>query len=1190
MAKKLAVTWLLGSVMPLWIGLATAEPLKVKPAPPTTAASSPAEGQEGKALKEDRSELRGVVIEEISKGSALEKAGFQVGDAILSWVRLPNPPANPEAAQGELASYFDWLELKVEQAPRGKVVLSCRRGGAHLEITVEPGVWDTKMRPALSQGLEEIYQSGKAQFAAGDLEAAVRAWRSLTDSTRGEGRGDLRAWILLRLGEAWGERGEWGKAVEACREALGASDPSIQVAVWEALGEAHEMRSEYEKAEKAYAAALEIRQRICPTSLGKASSLNHLGDVAWARGESDRALDYFERGLRIREQLAPQSLDMAESLFNLGMTARARGDLEHAYDYYHQGLNIQMQLSPLSLVVANSLNSLGLLAHNRGDLDLADDYHHRSLQMKEKLAPNSLTVAYSLNNLGALALDRGELDRAHDYHLQAMRIRERLAPQSLDVANSLNNLGTVAHARGELIRAFDFYFQALQIRKRLAPQSLMVAYSLSNLGALARDRKDLEGALSYNLQALRIFEQLAPESLSVASCLNNLGALAEDRGELDRAYNYHFHSLQIRNRLAPQSLAASTSLLNLGDVSLVRKDFDRAQNYLLQALRIKEHLAPRSYEEAIILSYLGDIARARGFLDSARNFYSRALDTLEHQVSRLGGSYSVQAGFRVQHGAYYQSLRDLLLAQSRFDEAFHGLERFRAQTFLTMLAERDTAFTADIPQELDHERRRIGAQYDRTLKKLAGLNPRDDSEAIEATRKELQKLDDESGDIEARIRQASPRLAALRYPQPLDAAAAQQALDSGTLLLSFSVGKDRTALYTLSRERSLEVKTLPLGDEAFRSRVKLLLSLTREAKGGSSLGEHRRTQLQAVSRDIYTELLGPVADRIAASERLLILPDGPLHVLPFGALVRDSKDGPQYLAAWKPLHVALSATVYAELKQRRHSASDQNTPQAPLQLAAFGDPVYPQRLAALKKASTDPLPAEDAIGAGRGDPTVRGAAERGLFDFQPLPYTRREVLEIASLFPAGTARTYLGPEALEERIKSLDPKTRILHLAAHASVDEHLPSGSFIALTIPEGTPPDGTGPQRDNGLLQVWEIFEQVRLNADLVVLSACDTGLGEELGGEGLIGLTRAFQYAGARSVMASLWSVNDQATAELMIRFYKHLRAGLPKDQALQAAQRELIAGPIEITSDTGERVLRDFSSPYYWAGFQLYGDWQ
>lgn len=175
-------------------------------------------------------------------------------------------------------------------------------------------------------------------------------------------------------------------------------------------------------------------------------------------------------------------------------------------------------------------------------------------------------------------------------------------------------------------------------------------------------------------------------------------------------------------------------------------------------------------------------------------------------------------------------------------------------------------------------------------------------------------------------------------------------------------------------------------------------------------------------------------------------------------------------------------------------------------------------------------------------------------------------------------------------MKSLDPKTRILHLAAHGYTDEHLPSSSFVALTIPEDTSSADANPKRDNGLLQVWEIFEKVRLDADLVVLSACDTGLGEEQGGEGLIGLTRAFQYAGARTVMASLWSVQDQATSELMIRFYKHLRAGKSKDEALRQAQIELIRGPIEVVNEKGEKTLFDASAPYYWAGFQVYGDWQ
>jgi CHAT domain-containing protein len=192
---------------------------------------------------------------------------------------------------------------------------------------------------------------------------------------------------------------------------------------------------------------------------------------------------------------------------------------------------------------------------------------------------------------------------------------------------------------------------------------------------------------------------------------------------------------------------------------------------------------------------------------------------------------------------------------------------------------------------------------------------------------------------------------------------------------------------------------------------------------------------------------------------------------------------------------------------------------------------------------------------------------------------------IAALFPVGHAKIFVGAEATEEEAKKVSKGARILHFAAHARLDDRFPLNSALVLTIPEGFPED-----RDNGLLQVWEIFERVRLNADLVVLSACDTGLGEELGGEGLIGLTRAFQYAGARTVMASLWSVQDQATSELMIRFYKHLRAGLTKDRALQAAQQELIRGPIEVTDDKGEKVVKDFSAPYYWAGFQLYGDWQ
>jgi CHAT domain-containing protein len=164
---------------------------------------------------------------------------------------------------------------------------------------------------------------------------------------------------------------------------------------------------------------------------------------------------------------------------------------------------------------------------------------------------------------------------------------------------------------------------------------------------------------------------------------------------------------------------------------------------------------------------------------------------------------------------------------------------------------------------------------------------------------------------------------------------------------------------------------------------------------------------------------------------------------------------------------------------------------------------------------------------------VRAAVRRG-YSLEPLPASRKEVEGIARLY--GTrAVAYLGDQATEDRAKTIGKGARYLHFASHGLLDERFPLNSALALTIPE-RPAEGQA----NGLLQAWEIFEQMRIDADLVTLSACETGLGKELAGEGLVGLTRAFQYAGARTVLASLWSVGDESTAELMARFYDRLQA--------------------------------------------------
>jgi CHAT domain-containing protein len=296
---------------------------------------------------------------------------------------------------------------------------------------------------------------------------------------------------------------------------------------------------------------------------------------------------------------------------------------------------------------------------------------------------------------------------------------------------------------------------------------------------------------------------------------------------------------------------------------------------------------------------------------------------------------------------------------------------------------------------------------------------------------------------------------------------------------------------------------------------------------------------------LYELLIAPAAPWIEGADRLLISPDGPLHTLPFAALVRPGEER-QFLVDWKPIHTVLSATLYAELRRGRP-----DLPAGSGALVAFADPL---------------VRSSEGVKATPDDPPLR----RYRAGLPPLPGAREEVRSLAALY-GKDALIYTGAAATEKRLEHLPVHPRYLHLACHALLDRRFPLDSALALATPAGEDPG------DNGMLQAWEILERLRLDVDLVTLSACGTGLGREAAGEGLIGLTRAFQYAGARSVLASLWAVSDRSTAALMKGFYTRLRAGVPKDVALAEAQRELLHG-------------HELSHPYSWAAFELNGDWR
>jgi CHAT domain-containing protein len=1045
----------------------------------------------------------GVVVEQVGQGSPLERAGLRPGDLLFAWERPPDPPANAEGAKGEIRTVFDWLWLKAEQAPRGTVRLHGERSGVAILFEVPKGLWDARTRPRMGTDLLQTYTAGRRRVEAGDLEGGVALWDELAQRTQSW---DLESWILLEAGKAWAKAGRGDRAGPALQAALAkARDAKTKVILWEALGD--QSANEMARAEASFRSALEACETASGESLQAAALLAKLGDAVRQQNRLDEAEQLERRALEIRQRWAPDSLEVAESLHHLTGVWWARGDLETMDEHARRALALQERWSPDSLGMAKTLNTLSIVASERGRFEEARAMLERALGILKRRDPDSLLTASILSNLGAVARARGDADSAVELLQRALAILKKLTPEGRGVSIALNNLGRIALDRGDLAGATDFFQGAQAIWRKTAPQGLGVAWGYDNLGIVARMRGDLDEAWSLHHRALEIFGRLAPGNLDVAMTQRNLGMVAEERGDLSLA-------------------------------------LDLSQ----QAETIYERLAPGTIKEALTLRQLGRLYRRMRRADQAAQALARAVDALESQVERLGGTQDLQATFRARHEDIYRDAIEVELERGHTAEAFHLMERSRARSFLRLLAERDLALSGELPDALERSRRDNAAHYDQTLRELARWTPAAGEEAREALHGKLSRLRREREEIAAGIRRASPRLAALRQPQPLDLSAARKVLAPGTLALAYSVGKDQTALFAVTREEGLRVEILPAGEERLRQDVEHLLEQVRMQEAPADL-----------ARSLYRTLIGPVADLVERSERVLLLPDGPMHRLPFGALLRDTAGGRQYLAEWKPFHTALSLTVYGTLRRGQPSQS--------ARLVAFGDPRYPKDVAASGEVR---------------EVTLRGPGLRG-FHWEALPYSRREVESIAKVYPG--ARLYLREDATEEQAKAVARDTRILHFATHGYLDDRTPLDSALVLTIPEGLPAN-----RDNGLLQVWEIFESVRLDADLVVLSGCDTALGRELSGEGLIGLTRAFQYAGARSVVATLWNVTDQVTAELMARFHRHLAAGLSKDAALRAAQIELIRHPIRITTTNGQILETDASAPFFWAAFQLFGDWQ
>jgi len=1171
----------------------------------------------------------GVVVEKVTHNGEAETAGLQEGDILLSWSRGDS--------KGEIQSPFDIMDVETEQGGLGGVRLEGRRGTERQTWSLGPGSWGLTARPNFSEPLLSSYlQSQKRANSdeSAEIIEATKGWRDLAKQSSTATVPWLATWLRFHNGEVLQTAKLWKEADEAYQSAIQDASAASAVAgaqilkAWantyqqrndwanaekylqqsmmkvektgsgrlligtdlNTLGTISWRRGDLGEAEKYYSQALEIRERLAPGTILLAGSFNNLGIVALQRGELETAERYFLQALDIKQKLAPGSLSLATSLDNLGDLAEKRGDLAKAEQFHRQALEIREKLAPGSLDVAASIINLGNVVYQRGDLAKAEQYYRRALEITQKLDPGSVDLSATLGNLGNVAKDRGDLAKAEQFHRQALEIIEKLAPGSLDVAASLNNLGNVTEERGDLAKAEQYYRQALEIREKLAPGGLDVAASLDNLGTVAKDQGDWAKAEQYHRQALEIEQKLAPDSLVVADSLGSLGIVAKERGDLVKAEQYHRQALEIWEKLAPGGLGMAASLESLATVAKDRGDLATAEQCYRQAVTIREKLAPDSIETGEFLADLATVLRDRQQPDVAAEFYGRAVSALESQIARLGGSEEVRSGFRAKHEDIYRQYIDVLVAQKQPERAFEVLERSRARVLLEVLeaAHLDIRRGAD-PSLLEQERSLrdlLAAKSDRRLRLLSENN---NEKQLSAFATEIEDLEKQYQDVEERIKLNSPAYAALTQPQPLTANEIQHLLDADTVLIEYSLGDERSYVFAVTPD-SLAVHELPKRTE-LESRAKHLYALL-TARNHFAQNESAAARLSRIAKADaeYLRVASALSRTLLGSfiaglggKRLVIVGDGALQYVPFAALPTPPRSGkgtsgspPAPLIADREIVELPSASVLAVLRQERSTPSLTSK-----QVVVFADPVFDVRDSRVRHSGERRVAEAAGAGANRATFDSAGLLTRSLADvglsrdgtlrLPRLAFTRREAAAIVASAPVGMAKKALDFEA--NRILALSGEIaqyQIVHFATHALVDNQHPelSGLVLSLVDERGEP--------QNGLLDLQDIYN-LDLRANLVVLSACDTALGKQVDGEGMIGLTRGFMYAGASNVMGTLWSVSDLATTELMKALYQAMeRNRMPPSSALRQAQLALWK-------------QKHWSAPYYWAAFTLQGDW-
>jgi CHAT domain-containing protein/lipopolysaccharide biosynthesis regulator YciM len=925
----------------------------------------------------------------------------------------------------------------------------------------------------------------------------------------------------------------------------------------------------YEKAAlKARQTMQESQAKLGVDNLKEADACLIIGLVYYIKDEYTKALEYYHKGLEIRKKsLGEIHPDVAAAYNNIGIVYRQKGEYDKALEYYQKDLLINLKvLGENNPAVAGSYGNIGNVYKTKGEYDKALEYHVKSLQGNvNSLGEKHPMVAHCYNNIGLVYYFKQDYDKALEYHLKSLEIRRNVLSETHpDLIYSYLNIGLVYYDKGEYDKALEYYKKGLQINiKVFGEMHPRVAVSYSFVGNVYNITKEYDKALEYYNKALQIRRKTLGEThFAIADSYNNIGSVYAASGEYNKALQ-HFQQGIISNMPSfhDTRLVHNPVLANQAGLYLDR-------NILLASLQFKAGTLEKLFTQS----------GAMADLQLAYQTYCSA-DTLAGQIQYNYSDENDKVAFTSKARQLYQAALSVCLQvyelskeKSYLNKAFYFAERGKASVLSATLAESKAKNFAGIADSLltqDQQLRTQIAAYTQKVAQELTKGEALDSSRLNNYQSLLFAAHRQQEGLIGKLEKEYPQYYNLKYqPATVTPVQVQSVMDEKTAIVEYAVADSLLYIFTLT-QTNFTAQSLPI-DSTFHRK----LAAFRQA-----MLNREEDLYQQAAYALYKILLPQTFAR--SIRQLIIIPEGELTTLPFEALLTQNKKNKAgkaqpYLLNKYAISYAYSARLLYEQLIQPHAASSKHL----LALApVFADTLTNVTLAMNRSVlryhqpvflhttpiATSQLSSDDAE-------VTEGEVSRGwLLDGQyvsPLLASKREVETIAHLFrrQGDTAQLYLYDQAKEEQLKSSNISTyNYLHLATHGFVNESYPelSGLLLAQDSTSG----------EDGILYMGEIYN-LHLKADLVTLSACETGLGKLATGEGIIGLSRALLYAGARNIVVSFWKVPDESTASLMEDFYATLLSSGDKALALQTAKR---------------KMLREgkYTHPFYWAPFVLVG---